>query len=209
MIKFSPFFSIVLLSVLLIQLSVGHVINENVNSSIVNGSPIVQFVKSTGELNHTYSVLDANSLNDRINQLDSELDGELNDNKNENSTNGTADAELNAEDASRNETAKLLRQLEGKLNPIILIPGLEGSRLEATLNRSSTGHYYCKKKQKESFTIWINLEEFVIPAVNCFVDNLKLNYNNETRRTSSPDGVKITAPGFGDTDSIGKRSDLL
>ena len=85
-------------------------------------SPVVQLIKSTGELNHKYSFLDANSLNDRINQLDSELDGELNDNKNE-----TADGELNAEDASKNETAKLLRQLEGKLNLIVLITGLEGN----------------------------------------------------------------------------------
>lgn len=51
-----------------------------------------------------------------------------------------------------NDTAKVSKD---QLLPIVLIPGLEGSRLTATLDKPTSSHYYCKKKAKTPFTIWV------------------------------------------------------
>lgn len=36
------------------------------------------------------------------------------------------------------------------------------------------------------------------------VENMRLSYDNETRKTSNTEGVNVIVPGFGTTDSIGK-----
>lgn len=108
---------------------------------------------------------------------------------------------------NQNKKKKFKKIPKDKIKPIILIPGLEGSQLTATLDKKTRSHYYCRKKQKEPFIIWINYEEFVLPAVNCFVDNMKLHYNNETRKTTNTEGVFVQVPYFGSTEGVETLTD--
>ncbi|KAG1693156.1 Group XV phospholipase A2 [Nymphon striatum] len=87
------------------------------------------------------------------------------------------------------------------LNPIVLVPGYTGSRLSAELNKTVSVHPWCVRKASD-YIIWLNVGELLPFAINCFVDNMKLRYDNVTRRTYDADGVHITAPGFGDTKTI-------
>ncbi|KAJ8686526.1 hypothetical protein QAD02_022320 [Eretmocerus hayati] len=83
-------------------------------------------------------------------------------------------------------------------SPVILIPGDGGNQVDARLNKTSTVHYVCEKQSKGFFNIWLNLELLVPIIIDCWIDNMKLIYNNETRLTSYPEGVEIRIPGWGD-----------
>ncbi|KAI0982668.1 hypothetical protein GJ496_010923 [Pomphorhynchus laevis] len=86
-------------------------------------------------------------------------------------------------------------------SPVILIPGLGGSQLEASLNRTSTLHYICTK-QSNWYTIWLSITELTWPLVECFADNLRLIYDPHTKTTRNNEGVDIRVSGFGSTDTV-------
>ncbi|XP_049868362.1 phospholipase A2 group XV-like [Pectinophora gossypiella] len=88
------------------------------------------------------------------------------------------------------------------LSPVILIPGDGGSQLEAKLNKTSVIHYICAKTSADYFNIWLNLELLVPFVIDCWVDNLRLEYDNTTRTTRSPSGVDIRVPGWGTTEPV-------
>lgn len=88
------------------------------------------------------------------------------------------------------------------LNPVILIPGDGGSQLEAKLNKSNVIHYICQKATKDYFNIWLNMELLVPLVIDCWIDNIKLIYDNVTRTTRDPDGVSIRVPGFSGTETV-------
>ncbi|CAH1953902.1 unnamed protein product [Acanthoscelides obtectus] len=88
------------------------------------------------------------------------------------------------------------------LNPVILIPGDGGCQVEAKLNKSSVVHYICEKITKDYFTIWLNLELLVPLVIDCWIDNIKLYYDNNTRTTHNPPGVQTQVPGFGITETV-------
>ncbi|PIK61798.1 putative group XV phospholipase A2-like [Apostichopus japonicus] len=85
--------------------------------------------------------------------------------------------------------------------PAVLLPGDGGNQLLAVLNRSEAAHIYCSKSA-DAFTLWLDLEELLPLAINCFTDNIRLIYDPKTKKSSSPDGVNITVPGFGGTESV-------
>lgn len=85
-----------------------------------------------------------------------------------------------------------------QISPVIFVPGDGGSQLEAKLNKTSVVHYLCEKVSTEYFNIWLNLELLVPVVIDCWIDNMKLLYNNVTRRTKSQEGVDIRVPGWGD-----------
>ncbi|KAF5306639.1 hypothetical protein FQA39_LY08828 [Lamprigera yunnana] len=88
------------------------------------------------------------------------------------------------------------------LNPIVLIPGDGGSRLEAKLNKTTAVHYVCEKTTSTYYNIWLNLELLAPYVIDCWIDNMKLTYNNVTRKTSNVEGVDIRVPGFGETETV-------
>lgn len=94
---------------------------------------------------------------------------------------------------------KLIKNL---LIKVILVPGDGGNQLYAKLNRSSSVHYFCQLKTSDYFELWLNLEEITPYVIDCLVENLKLNYNNQTKETLNSDGVDIRIKGFGQTDTV-------
>lgn len=88
------------------------------------------------------------------------------------------------------------------LNPIILIPGDGGCQIDAKLNKTSSVHYLCEKQTNEYFNIWLNMELLVPFVIDCWIDNMRLIYDNKTRTTSSVDGVHLRIPGFGGSETV-------
>ena len=86
-------------------------------------------------------------------------------------------------------------------SPIILIPGDGGSQLYASLNKSTVPHLFCSK-QTYTYNLWLNLELLAPLIIDCFVDNMKLSYDNVTRTTTNAPGVNISVPGFGNPNSV-------
>ncbi|XP_055848995.1 phospholipase A2 group XV-like [Episyrphus balteatus] len=88
-----------------------------------------------------------------------------------------------------------------KLSPVIFIPGDGGNQLDAQLNKTSSVHVYCQK-HADWFNIWLNLELLVPLIIGCWIDNVKLQYDNITRTTHNTPGVKIRIPGWGDPEVV-------
>lgn len=85
-----------------------------------------------------------------------------------------------------------------QISPVILVPGDGGSQVEAKINKTTVVHYLCEKVSTEYFNIWLNLELLVPVIIDCWIDNMKLTYDNITRTTRNQDGVDIRIPGWGD-----------
>lgn len=88
------------------------------------------------------------------------------------------------------------------LKPVIFIPGDGGSQLEAKINKSSVVHYLCAKTSSDYFNIWLNMELLVPVIIDCWIDNIKLEYDNVTRTTRNMPGVDIRIPGFGSSETV-------
>ena len=86
--------------------------------------------------------------------------------------------------------------------PLVLIPGDGGNQLHAKLNKTSAPHYFCQLKSSNYFELWLNLEEISPYVIDCFIDNMKLRYDNKTKLTYNSDGVDITTKNFGASDTV-------
>ncbi|XP_065781682.1 lysosomal phospholipase A and acyltransferase isoform X2 [Muntiacus reevesi] len=90
----------------------------------------------------------------------------------------------------------------GSRPPVVLVPGDLGNQLEAKLDKPSVVHYLCSKRTDSYFTLWLNLELLLPVIIDCWIDNIRLVYNQMSRTTQFPDGVDVRVPGFGDTFSL-------
>jgi len=88
------------------------------------------------------------------------------------------------------------------LKPVVIVPGIGGSRLEAKLERNTTTHYWCYRKTANWFTLWLNVEELLPLAKDCWVDNIRLVHNPSTNEMENAPGVSTRVPEFGNTTAI-------
>ncbi|KAI6182927.1 hypothetical protein M3Y97_00433100 [Aphelenchoides bicaudatus] len=106
---------------------------------------------------------------------------------------------------SVNDVEDFLKAGEG-LDQVIeelQIPGDGGSSLDANLTgKPSVVHYICDSSTKDYFDLWLNLESFVPLLIDCWTDNMKLVWNNVTKRSENAPGVDVKVPGFGGTSSV-------
>jgi len=86
------------------------------------------------------------------------------------------------------------------LNPVILVPGLGGSSLEAELDHAHKGAWYCFGTEHSWFRLWFALEEFLVKK--CWLDHLHIFYDNTTGEYLNNKGVSIRALDFGGIDGI-------
>ncbi|GAB1598021.1 group XV phospholipase A2-like [Argonauta hians] len=86
------------------------------------------------------------------------------------------------------------------LSPVILVPGDGGSQINAKLNKSESP-MLCERITNYYYTLWLDISQISL-GQKCFVDNMRLVYNNKTRKTSDSPGVSINIPGFGDTQTV-------
>ncbi|KFD54536.1 Lecithin:cholesterol acyltransferase [Trichuris suis] len=95
-----------------------------------------------------------------------------------------------------------LKSVERLRWPVVIVPGDGGNQLEARLNKTSSVHYFCKKRTDEFFTLWLNLELLVPYVLDCWVDNMRMVYDEATGTTSNSPGVTTRIPGWGNTSTI-------
>lgn len=93
------------------------------------------------------------------------------------------------------------RGIPEKLSPVIFVPGDGGSQVEAKLNKPNVVHYICQK-QSDWFNIWLNMELLVPVVIDCFIDNMRLVYDNVTRKSYNPPGVEVRMPGWGNPEVV-------
>lgn len=87
-----------------------------------------------------------------------------------------------------------------ELDPVILLPGLGGSVLEAKLDKEDTPAWYCFKKWDKFFRLWLSLPELLVQ--DCWFDNLKVEYNASSNDYYNPQGVETRAADFGGVGGI-------
>lgn len=88
------------------------------------------------------------------------------------------------------------------LSPVILVPGDGGSQFEARLDKPTVQHIFCTHKTDNWYSLWLNLELLGPYILDCFVDNMKLNYDPVSRTSKNQPGVEIRQPGFGNSSSV-------
>ncbi len=94
-----------------------------------------------------------------------------------------------------------LQDNDNKRHPVILIPGDGGSQMQARLNKTQVVHYLCAKKS-DWYALWLNLEQMVPEVIDCWADNMKLQYDAKTHTTHDSDGVETRVPGFGNSSTV-------
>ncbi|XP_065841022.1 lysosomal phospholipase A and acyltransferase-like [Oscarella lobularis] len=86
-------------------------------------------------------------------------------------------------------------------SPIVIVPGLAGSRIDARLNKTTVPHELCDKTS-DWYPLWVNIEDLIPYVIECWVANMKLVYDRETGNWTDPAGVYTRIPGFGNTSTI-------
>lgn len=94
-------------------------------------------------------------------------------------------------------------QARSDVDPVIIIPGITGSRMQAKLEDrpaiSGCG-YFCKTTS-DWYEIWVSLEQLALRPC-CVIRNLQLGSVDDDGCTSETEGVTVRAVGWGDVDGI-------
>mgnify|MGYP003729628389 CR=1 FL=1 len=92
-------------------------------------------------------------------------------------------------------------KIAGHLSPVILVPGLLGSRLQVKTDKLTNVNIFCSK-QADWKDVWLSLRMLLPLAVDCWIDNVRLEFDPATGFTKEPPGVESRVPDFGSVESV-------
>lgn len=100
-----------------------------------------------------------------------------------------------------------IRSVEGNkiaryLSPVILVPGLAGSRLQAHVEASKPKVNIICSRQAGWQDVWLSLRSFLPVAIDCWIDNVRMEYDPESGFTREAPGVKSRVAHFGSVESV-------
>jgi lysophospholipase III len=72
------------------------------------------------------------------------------------------------------------------------------SRIDAKLTDASTSRSDCCTNSAGFYNLFVNPDLMTSYGVECWVNNIRLHYDNATKKTSNTPGVETRIPGFGD-----------
>uniref|UniRef100_A0A182QYF1 Phosphatidylcholine-sterol acyltransferase n=1 Tax=Anopheles farauti TaxID=69004 RepID=A0A182QYF1_9DIPT len=93
-------------------------------------------------------------------------------------------------------------QSEKHLSPVIFVPGDGGSQMDAIINKPNKVSILCQKHTTTFFNLWLNKELLIPLVIDCWIDNIRLEYDNVTRTSRNPPGVVTRVPGFGQSETV-------
>jgi hypothetical protein len=76
------------------------------------------------------------------------------------------------------------------------------SQIDAKLDKPYDDQSYCCRTSQGFFNLFLNPDLMSHSKIECWVDNIKPDYNNETKTTSNTAGVETIIPGFGDPEVV-------
>ncbi|KAI3413824.1 hypothetical protein GPALN_011305 [Globodera pallida] len=94
------------------------------------------------------------------------------------------------------------------------------NRNPIVLSKPSVVHYFCQRQTSKYFALWLNLEvplcqnsQFAINpppppqqfgpfAIDCWADNMRLDFNTTSGKAKDLAGVNVRVPGFGHTRTV-------
>lgn len=106
-----------------------------------------------------------------------------------------------ADEKFQNAIGSAREKIGAKLSPVVLVPGLLGSRLQARVNKEHRVNIFCSK-ETDWQDLWLSLRAFLPWAVDCWLDNARLEFDPETGFTKEPEGVESRVPDFGSVESV-------
>lgn len=58
-------------------------------------------------------------------------------------------------------------------------------------------------QHSDTYRLWLDSSQMLPVLIDCWVDNMKLSYDNMTRTTRNSPGVKVSVPGWGNVSTMG------
>jgi len=89
------------------------------------------------------------------------------------------------------------------LSPVVIVPGAAGSVMEAKLvGKMSVPRWYCYRTTSDWFRLWLDISSLLPLQLDCWCDNVRLEWDMKTLTASNPQGVLTRSPGWGTTEGI-------
>jgi len=89
------------------------------------------------------------------------------------------------------------------LSPVVIVPGAAGSQIEVKLvDKPSKPAWYCYSSSDGWYTLWLRLASLLPFQINCWTDNMRLEWNMSDMSVGTPAGVYTRVPGFGSTSTM-------
>jgi len=88
------------------------------------------------------------------------------------------------------------------LSPILLIPGDGGNQLEAKLSKTADTTPTGCPLSSSWYRLWLDVWQLRKGKLECWADNIRLEYNRSTKKSRNRAGVQTRVPGWGHTDSM-------